>query len=694
MELNLNPSPPTLCLNMIVKNESKIITRLFDSVLSVIDCYCICDTGSTDNTVELITTYFKQKNIPGKVVVEPFKNFCYNRNFALNACKGMSDFILLLDADMILEVNGFKKNMLNLADCFCILQGNESFFYQNTRIVRNNGLYSYCGVTHEYINTPPNNISYLFEKNDIFIRDVGDGGAKHDKFERDIRLLTEGIQAEPNNVRYYFYLANSYYDNRQFEKAIEIYKKRISLGDWKEEVWYSYYRIGLCYKELGNNAEAFNYWMEGYNYYPDRLEGIYEMIKHYRVVGKYKLAEVFYEIAKKILDKNYNRSGYLFLHNDIYASKIYYEYSILAYYFGITNINDEVVKIFNNSNDGSEINSLLQNMKFYKDVLTKTNTIVLDNKFIKNINNEDITLISSSSCLIPNNTNDGYLINIRYVNYYITENGSYINCDKNIITANKYIEYDKEFNIKNQKMFDLVFDNRQYIGVEDVRIFNDVDTNKIIFIGTGFHQNNKLGVVTGDYNIENEELNYREITQTFNNSYCEKNWIFIDYNETSNATSGSTHIIYDWSPLKICKINSNNELDVIITKEMPALFSRARGSTCGFKYYKKINENNDGNKNNNGNITIDVLDTEIWFVTHIVSYDSPRHYYHVIAVFDANMKLLRYSAPFKFEGESIEYCLSIVVEDDRVLMNYSTWDRTTRIGIYDKKYIDSIVKYS
>jgi tetratricopeptide (TPR) repeat protein len=154
----------------------------------------------------------------------------------------------------------------------------------------------------------------------------------------DNNLLTEGIKNEPSNVRYYFYLANSYYDNRQFEKAIEIYKKRISLGDWKEEVWYSYYRIGLSYKELGNNAEAFNYWMEGYNYYPDRLEGIYEMIKHYRVVGKYKLAEVFYEIAKKILDKNYNRSGYLFLHNDIYASKIYYEYSILAYYFGITNI--------------------------------------------------------------------------------------------------------------------------------------------------------------------------------------------------------------------------------------------------------------------------------------------------------------------------------------------------------------------
>ena len=85
------------------------------------------------------------------------------------------------------------------------------------------------------------------------------------------------------------------------------------------------------------------------------------------------------------------------------------------------------------------------------------------------------------------------------------------------------------------------------------------------------------------------------------------------------------------------------------------------------------------------------MEYEYWFITHIVSYESPRHYYHVIVVFDATMNLLRYSAPFKFEGDPIEYSLSIVVEDDRVLINYSTWDRTTRIGVYDKKYIDSIL---
>ena len=119
---------------------------------------------------------------------------------------------------------------------------------------------------------------------------------------------------------------------------------------------------------------------------------------------------------------------------------------------------------------------------------------------------------------------------------------------------------------------------------------------------------------------------------------------------------------------------------------MPKLFSRVRGSTCGYIYSKKVGENN--NKN-----VLNAQSKYVWFINHIVSYESPRHYYHMITVFDSNMNLLRYSAPFKFEGEPIEYCLSIVVEDERVLINYSTWDRTTRIGVYDKKYIDSLLLF-
>jgi tetratricopeptide (TPR) repeat protein len=669
MELILN-NHPTLCLNMIVKNESKIITRLFDSVIPIIDCYCICDTGSTDDTIKIITDYFTSKNIPGKVVTEPFKNFCHNRNFALQSCIGMSDYVLLLDADMMLEIKNFDKKLLNNGSSFNILQGSESFYYQNLRIIKNNGEFKYIGVTHEYIDTPPNNITYNFDKNILFIRDVGDGGCKQDKFERDIRLLWDGIKEEPNNARYHFYLANSYHDCGKFGQAINSYKKRIELGGWKEEVWYSYYRIGLCYKNMGKMKNAIYYWLNGYDYYSERLEGLYEIISHYRIISKHKLSYLFYKEALKILDLNLNRNSYLFLHNDIYTSKIYYEFTIIAAYLGMHDINNEVIKVFNNCRDSNLCNNMLSNMKFYKNELKQISKIVLDNNIEININNEIVNFNSSSSCLIPNKNGNGYQMNVRYVNYYINQNGGYLNCDKYIITTNKYIEFDKEMNVISEKMMELNFEDRRYIGVEDVRFFYDIETNDLLFIGTGFHKSNKIGIVTGKYDLEKYTMNYNEVIPNFTNSTCEKNWVFVNYKD-------STHIIYNWYPLKICKINNIvNDLSLIETRETPLIFSYIRGSTSGFSY-STIN----GEK-------------ELWFVTHLVSYENPRHYYHLIVIFDTNMNILRYSAPFKFESCPIEYCLSIVVEDERVLMNYSTWDRTTRIGIYDKKYIDSIVKYN
>jgi len=672
---------PTICLNMIVKNESKIITRLLESVLPIIDSYCICDTGSTDNTIELINEFFSKKNINGLIVQEPFINFSHNRNVALKSCFGMSDYILFLDADMILKINNFDKKSLWKHDFFYILQGSDSFYYQNTRIIKNNNLFSYVCVTHEYINTPPNSTATLIEKDKLFISDIGDGGCKNDKFERDIRLLNEAIVLDPKNTRYFFYLANSYHDSGKFSEAINIYQKRIELGGWEQEVWYSYYRIGLCYKNMNNPAEAINAWLNGYDFNQQRVENLYEIIHQYRNASKHKLAEIFYNIANKILSKNLNKNSYLFLHNDIYTYKIDYEHTIFAFYNGVKNISEQIIKILNISRDNSLNNNLFSNMKFYKQNLTSVQKIVCDDSIKIKINDSDVEFKSSSSCLIKSKENENcYIMNVRYVNYYINGGGGYLNCDKHIITYNKYVELNKDLSLKNTKMLESKYDGRLYIGVEDVRIFNDIETNELLFIGTGYHTNNKIGIVNGKYDTSKDSLEYNEIKSSFTSNDCEKNWVFVDY-------KNSTHIIYKWHPLQICKIDENSQLlNLIESKEMPLIFSHARGSSCGYKYMKKKQLSDDS-------ISFNIEETEIWFVLHLVSYENPRHYYHMIAVFDETMKLLRYSAPFKFEGEPIEYCLSIVVEDERILMNYSTWDRTTVIGVYDKKYIDSLIKY-
>jgi hypothetical protein len=90
----------------------------------------------------------------------------------------------------------------------------------------------------------------------------------------------------------------------------------------------------------------------------------------------------------------------------------------------------------------------------------------------------------------------------------------------------------------------------------------------------------------------------------------------------------------------------------------------------------------------------EVYQSEAWFVVHIVSYEKPRYYYHLLVVFDQDLNLLRYSAPFKFEGECIEYCIGLVIEDNKIIIPYSTMDRTTKVAIYDKEYIESKMVYT
>lgn len=668
-------SAPTVCLNMIVKNESKIIRRLLDSVAGFIDCYCICDTGSTDDTLVVINKFSEDTGIKGKICQEPFKNFAHNRSFALQACKGMSDYALLLDADMIFEVNNFDKKKLLEGDSFCLLQGNDKFYYKNMRIVRNNGMYKYVGVTHEHVQTPPENKNINLKKDELFIRDIGDGGSKNDKFDRDVRLLLEGIKEDPNNVRYHFYLANSYKDSGHFEEAIEYYKKRISMGDWEQEVWYSYFNIGNIYEHQGKMGDALYYWMECYNHNPLRLESLYKIVHHYRAIGKCKSAKVFYDLAKNALKTKIDKDDYLFLQNDVYTYKFDYEYSIIACYLGVYNINDSVVSIFNNSDDHSIISNTLSNMKFYKDILKPRIKVDLSFKEENMIGNLKVTFNSSSSSLLKKKNGSGYMLNVRMVNYYINNsNGRYSGCDEHIITNNKYIEMDNNFYVKMEKIFDVDFENKRYLGIEDIRIFtddnnsSDNDSEKLIFMGTSQHKDETIGMLTGVYDINARTIESIEIKPSFVDSPCEKNWVYFKYAKYNNEN----HIVYRWYPIEICKINKEtNKLDLVERNNTtPKIFSHVRGSTPGFTY-----------------------NSEIWVILHIVSYETPRHYYHIFATFDLDMNLLKYSAPFKFEGESIEYCLGLVVEDERVICTYSTWDRTTKLVSYDKPYIDNLLKY-
>ena len=55
----------SICLNMIVKDESQIIVKTLTNLCVKInfDYWVICDTGSSDNTKELIQEFFTPLHI-------------------------------------------------------------------------------------------------------------------------------------------------------------------------------------------------------------------------------------------------------------------------------------------------------------------------------------------------------------------------------------------------------------------------------------------------------------------------------------------------------------------------------------------------------------------------------------------------------------------------------------------------------
>jgi tetratricopeptide (TPR) repeat protein len=658
---------PTICLNMIVKNESKVILRLLDTVVSLIDSYCICDTGSTDNTVELIETFMKDHHITGKIVFEPFRDFGYNRTFALNEASKMvgQDYLLLMDADMyltgdaLLDPISFKKSLKK--DCFHLCQGSHTYFYKNVRIIKNYKGYSYWGVTHEYVVTPQGTEYDFIENNTLFIQDIGDGGTKTDKFERDIRLLTKGLEENPNNDRYTFYLANSLRDAGRIQEAIEMFKKRIKIGGWIEEVWHSYYSMGKCYMTIGEHEKAVSTWLDAYNHHPKRIENLYEIINYYRMAGKNRLAYSFYILAN---DSNVQwgaSADYLFLQKDVYDYKIDYELSIIGYY-----VNDlkydllrTCMKVLAYEYLTEDIaTNILSNYKFYRKQISQE-TNMLSSQQLDLLNhltdtlNIDPAFVKSTPSILKRENH--FIINTRYVNYRIDENGRYVN-QSNIITKNVISVVDISKPIwKVVQEFELKYDTSNdgyYIGLEDIRL--SLNGSQIVYNANRGMPDGTMQIEHGIILLDEETtIHSKSLKLDSGNKSTEKNWVLFP-----NPDSASLTCVYNWNPSFTVGNIIENKLIVFCSTKVPYFFRFLRGSTNGV-----------------------LIQGEIWFICHAVSYEDRRYYYHIVVVVDPQTyDIKRYTPLFSFEGSHVEYTLGFVYFDtiDHLLIGYSVYDKTTQ----------------
>jgi len=320
----------TICLNMIVKNESKIIERCLASCIDIIDTWCIVDTGSTDGTQEIIKKYLKDK--PGVLHERPWVNFGHNRNEALALARTWGDWTFLTDADMVLVNNGFKKEELDIAtDVYDLRQDNHGTVYNNMRLLNNRCEWKCIGVTHEYYDCVGGVKSRGLVTSLVF-NDISDGGSKGDKFERDIRLLTQGLIDEPENHRYMFYLAQSYRDTQKMDEAIHWYEQRVLAGGWDEEVWFAQYMVAWCKAARGDSFEdVHDSAMTAWRLRPWRTESMWLIGIEAR---KKQMWQHAYQYLKVCATTPYPQHDVLFIAKAAYSIPAIDEYSIAAFYAG------------------------------------------------------------------------------------------------------------------------------------------------------------------------------------------------------------------------------------------------------------------------------------------------------------------------------------------------------------------------
>lgn len=323
-----------ICLNMIVRNEQAIIERCLLAVAPYIDCYVICDTGSSDATISTIKRFFDARGIRGVIPTIKFQNFEQARNEALDAARSSSmefDYLLFCDADMEFKADDpdFKSRLTS--PVYSMMQRNSDSLveYFNPRLVHRRIKSQYRGVTHEYLDVDGATKDRL---SGVWYLDYAVGANRINKYERDIRLLSEALSTDQNNARSVFYLAQSYRDAKMPEKALLAYDKRAEMTGFDEETFCALLEGARLARQLEHPAsEVIERFLKAYEFRPSRAESLGDLAR-YLGEGKKRWAEAYHFAEKAIQIPPPN--DILFVELEWYRWRCLDDYAVAAYWIG------------------------------------------------------------------------------------------------------------------------------------------------------------------------------------------------------------------------------------------------------------------------------------------------------------------------------------------------------------------------
>jgi len=327
---------------MIVRDNVPAIARCLASVRPLIAYWIIADTGATDDAPGIIRKTLH--GIPGELLRRPWINFAHNRNEVLDLARSHGEYTLVIDATERLDVSpDFEVPFLD-ADSYTVEICNGEQRYWRPQLLRSSRFWRYEGVLHEFLTCGVDkNNQRVFPENlkqkrlpDAKIR-VDDEAAPlptAERFSRDAAVLETALSAETDSflrARYKFYLAQSYLNAGDKEKALAAYQERAMLGFWDQEVFISLYRSADLKSALGfDDEDVIASYLRAHDVRKDRAEALYGAAHYCRTKQKYQQA---FDLIQRALAIKPPDTG-LFLEDWVYRHALLDEFAVNAYWIG------------------------------------------------------------------------------------------------------------------------------------------------------------------------------------------------------------------------------------------------------------------------------------------------------------------------------------------------------------------------
>lgn len=270
-----------LIVNAICKNEAKHIPRFLKAIKDEVDALYILDTGSTDNTVELLS---RTPAITVRQKVYDEFDFETARNDALAMIpEDRETIIFSLDLDEVPQPGfgkvirqAFSNPSITRARYrfnWSLLNGVPQIFFNSEKVWRHGLGYKWRFLVHERL--VPEGFDEVWAEIPIVVDHLTDNSKSRSSY---LPLLRRNYQRYPSDQRSALYLGRELYFYSHFQESLNVLHRYLLMDNlWIAEKAYAYRLIAKCYLNLKQPQQALTNLNEAITLYPQSRDNYLDL---------------------------------------------------------------------------------------------------------------------------------------------------------------------------------------------------------------------------------------------------------------------------------------------------------------------------------------------------------------------------------------------------------------------------------